>query len=427
MTADRSLHLSRPYRQAAGAPPLPLSSRSLMVCSLFVVLAGNIVLTASGDDSAATSIVRGAGLACGFGFLLIALSRQADTRVERLGMWLSPFAVFLIYCMFSAAWSLQPSSTLIRSAETTATVAFAALWAHVAVRYCRSEQDMCTWIAAAVLGVVIYGLLINAVIFGGPIRIVISSDESERARFVFGYLQPLAVGEMLAIGTLAAIMSSLRPSLKCAALAVLIPLLYLTKTTGAAMLVAAITAAYVGARTAARLGANRIVILLPFMLATVGLVLSTAVALQLPPFQQIAEDERLLRLTGRTELWSAIWESGLASTWFGTGFDTARDAIHAIFGISYQVHNQYLAILVELGYVGLAIFALLLVIWLVPIVRSQSLVLACFALYILGVNLDNASMFTRTWLIFLTVFCYVFALDLVSRARVVRRAMRQTS
>jgi hypothetical protein len=56
------------------------------------------------------------------------------------------------------------------------------------------------------------------------------------------------------------------------------------------------------------------------------------------------------------------------------------------------------------------------IIWLVPIIKSQSLVIGCFALYVLGINMDNASMFTKTWLIFLTVFCYVFALDLISRS-----------
>jgi O-antigen ligase len=114
-------------------------------------------------------------------------------------------------------------------------------------------------------------------------------------------------------------------------------------------------------------------------------------------------------------LWSAIWESGLANTWFGTGFDAARNAILEVFGIAYQVHNQYLAVMVELGYIGLALFIPLFVIWLTPIIKSGNLVAGCFALYVIGINMDNASMFSKTWLIFLTVFCYVLALELLSR------------
>lgn len=424
MTARRSFHLNEPNAQQASAL-LPLNSGSLLISGLFFILVGNIPLTAPGDDSAATAIMRAAGLACGSGCLLIALSRQADARIEPLILWLSPFTIFLMYCAFSAAWSWHPSATLVRSAETMTTVGFAALWTHVAVRQCRSERDACRWIALAVLGVAIYGLLVNTALFGGPFRIVVNSEESERARFVFGTMHPLAVGDMLAIGTIATIMSGLRLSLKFAALALMLPLLYLTNATGAAMLVVVITVAYLSARTAAWLGAGRIVILLPFVVTAAGFVLATVFALQLPPIQRIAEDERLWRLTGRTELWSAIWESGLASTWFGTGFDAAHNAVLAIFGVAYQVHNQYLAILVELGYVGIAIFIPLLIIWLVPIVKSQSIVIGCFALYILGTNMDNASMFTKTWLIFLTVFCYVFALDTVSRARLLGRAIRR--
>lgn len=414
MAAERSLHVYESYGQEASAARR-ISSRFFLISSLFFILAGNIPLTAAGDESAATAVVRAAGLACGIGCLLIAMSRQSDVRVGPVLTWLVPFMIFMAYCIFTAAWSLQPSATLVRSAETMTTIVFAALWTHTAVRQARSEADLCTWIALAVAGVAIYGLLVNTVLFGGPIRIVVS-EESERARFVFGSLHPLAVGDILAIGTIASIMSGLRLILKLLVLVVLLPLLYLANATGATMLVAAVTLAYLGARTAARLGAGRVVMLLPFAVATAGFALATAFALELPPIQRLAEDDRLWTLTGRTQLWSAIWEAGLASTWFGTGFDAARNAILTVFGIAYQVHNQYLSILVELGYIGLALFIPLLIIWLVPIIKSRSLVTGCFTLYILGINLDNASMFTKTWLIFLTAFCYVFALELISRS-----------
>ena len=393
---------------------LRLSARFYLVASLFFILAGNISL-AGDQGSASTAIIRAAGLACGLGCLFIAVARQPDTRINAVVVWLIPFATFLAYCIFSAAWSLQPSATLIRSAETAITIIFAALWAHVAIRQSASARDVCSWIATAVVGVALYGLFVNTALFGGPIRIVIS-EESERARFVFGNLHPLAVGDILAIGTIAAIMSAMRLVPKALALVVLLPLLYLTNATGAILLVAAVTAAYVGARSVHRTGIARAIILLPFAAMTAYFAVAIAFALELPLTQKIAEDQRIWTLTGRTQLWAAIWQSGLATTWFGTGFDAARNAIMEIFGIAYQVHNQYLAILVELGYLGMALFIPMLIIWLMPIIKSQSLVIGCFALYVLGINMDNASMFTKTWLIFLTVFCYVFALDSLSKA-----------
>ena len=410
-------HSTVPYdlRSSATGSAWRTTSRSLLVLSVFFVLAGNIPL-AGEQGSASTAVIRAAGLACGLGCLLVVASRQAGMRIEYLAVWLSPFAAFLMYCTFSAAWSLQPGATLIRSAETATTIVFAALWTHVAVRQGTSEKDLCTWIALAVVGVAIYGLCVNATLFGGPIRIVVNSEESDRARFVFGNLHPLAVGDILAIGAIAAIMSAVRLVLKLIALLLLLPLLYLTNATGAILLVAVIAATYLGARAVRSTGVARTIILLPFGLMTAYFAVAVAFALELSVTQKIMEDQRIWTLTGRTVLWSAIWESGLASTWFGTGFDAARNAILEIFGIAYQVHNQYLAILVELGYIGLALFVPVLIIWLIPIIRSRCLVIGCFALYILGINLDNASMFTKTWLIFLTVFCYVFALDLISKS-----------
>src|SRR5258705_4500486 len=184
MTARRSIHLNEPHLHAASVP-LQLNARPFLVVSLFFILAGNISLTASDEQSSTTAIIRAAGLATGIGCLLIAVSRQADVRVGPLVFWLSPFIIFIMYCTFSAAWSLQPSATLIRSSETMTTIGFAALWTHVAVRQYRLEKDLYTWIALAVLGVALYGLFVNTVLFGGPIRIVVNSEESDRARFVF--------------------------------------------------------------------------------------------------------------------------------------------------------------------------------------------------------------------------------------------------
>lgn len=416
MTARRSMTLDDLSHPIGASPSLRLTARLLLPLSLFFILAGNISLSVD-QGSASTAVIRAAGLACGIGCLLIVVARQPGTRIDSVVQWLTPFAVFLAYCVFSAAWSLQPSATLIRSAETAITIIFAALWAHVAARQSASEREICTWMAVAVVGVALYGLFVNAALFGGPIRIVVNSEESERPRFVFGSLHPLAVGDILAIGTIAAIMSAMRLVLKIFALLVLLPLLYLTNATGAILLVAVIAATYLGARAVRSTGTARTIILLPFGVMTAYFAIAIAFALELPVTQKIMEDQRIWTLTGRTQLWSAIWESGLANTWFGTGFDAARNAILDIFGIAYQVHNQYLAILVELGYIGLALFIPVLIIWLIPVIRSQSLVIGCFALYILGINLDNASMFSKTWLIFLTVFCYVFALDLISKSK----------
>jgi hypothetical protein len=404
-----------PPRPHAPDGPLQLSSRLLLIVSLFFILAGNIPL--DGDQqSPAAAIIRAAGLACGAGCLLMAWAKQGrDLKIESLAISLSPFAIFLAYCTFSAVWSLQPSVTLVRSAETMTTIMLAALWTQVAILQGSSERQLCTWIAVAVVAVALYGLLVNAALFGAPIRIVANNHESNRPRLVFGGLHPLAAGNILAIGTVATIMAGFRLVLKAFVLMLLMPLLYLTNATSAMLLVAIITVTYLGASAVRSTGMARTIILLPVVVMTAYFAITIAVALELPVTQKIIENQWIWTFE-RTLLWGAIWELGLASTWLGTGFDAARNAILEIFGFAYQVHNQYLAIMIELGYVGLALFTLVIAIWLIRIIKSGSLVLGCFALYVLGINMDSASMFTNSWLIFLMVFCYVFAIGRMSKS-----------
>jgi O-antigen ligase len=405
-----------PLQPHAPDVPLQLSSRLLLTGSLFFILAGNIPL--DGDQqSPAAAIIRAAGLACGAGCLLMAWAKQGrDLRIESLAISLSPFAIFLTYCMFSAVWSLQPSVTLVRSAETMTTIMLAALWTQVAILQGATERQLCAWIAVAVVAVTLYGLLVNAALFGDPIRIVANNQESNRPRLVFGGLHALAAGNILAIGTIATIMAGFRLVLKVFVLMLLMPLLYLTNATSAMLLVAVITVTYLGASAVRSTGMARAIILLPLVVMTAYFAVAIAVALELPVAQKIIENQWIWTLSDRTLLWSAIWELGLASTWFGTGFNAAPNAIVEIFGFAYQVHNQYLAIMIELGYVGLVLFILVIAIWLVRIIKSGSLVLGCFALYVLGINMDSASMFTNSWPIFLTVFCYVFAIGRLSKS-----------
>lgn len=392
------------------------NSKLILATALFFVLAGNIPLTGDAENqpSGYTAVVRAAGLGAGMTFLLLGLVRQPRSDVRQILVWLFPFFLFLFYCMLSAAWSLEPNTTLIRGAETSVTVIFSALWTQAVVRLCNSGREVCTWIALGILAVVAYGIIVNTVFFGDPIRIVVNREESERARLVFGNLHPLAVADILAIGTVATIMSDLRWLRKAGALLALLPLLFLTDATGPRILVAGIFLIYAGVVTIRIAGLSRAIVLLPIFGIIAILGVAIIFSLDSPLIQKFSDNQRIWTLTGRTQLWSVIWDSGLASTWFGTGFDAARGAILDIFGIAYQVHNQYFAILVELGYFGLILFVPIFLAWIIPLIKSRNIAIYCFALYILGINIDHASMFTKTWLIFLTIFSYIMALELTT-------------
>jgi O-antigen ligase len=396
-----------------------------LALAVFFIMAGNIAPVADepGKQSAMTSVVRGFGLVAGSGALVMPLMIYGAGRLNRLIVWLGPLLFLLAFCVLSASWSIAPSATLIRSSETTFTIVFAALWTHLAGLLRDPARQMCRAIALGIVGVAIYGLAVNTVFFGTPFRFIVSFEESERPRFVFGGLHPLGVGDILAIGAIAALLSDLKLMHKVAFLPVLLGLLYLTDSTGARFLVAGVFLLYAGICLKDTFGYGRLMIVVPIFAVAGVIAIAILFSLEVSFTRKVASDDRLWTLTGRTELWRAIWDSGLASTWFGTGFDASRGAILRVFGIAYQVHNQYLAILVELGYVGVFIFVCVFAIWLAVIARSRNFIVYCFALYVLGINMDNASMLSKTWLIFLSTLCYIFTLERTAESASLRQRL----
>jgi len=385
----------------------------VLIGALFLALVGNIPPSGgfSTDSEGSTAVVRAAGLGAGMLLLLFDLIRNGSEGARRTLFFLSPFFAFLAFCMLSAAWSLDSKATIIRSAESMVTFAFCGLWTHAAIRASGSDRQLCSWIAVAVVGVALYGLLLNTALFGNPIRMVMSNEDSGRVRLVFGGLHPLAVGDIVSIGIVTAIMSSFRLWQKLAALMLFMPLLLLTDATGARLLVAVLLVLYGVVQASRSIGFWRVMMLMALFGIVACIVLAILFNLEHPIAQRISGDGRIWSLTGRTLLWEVIWQSGLANTWLGTGFDAARGAILHVFGIAYQVHNQYLSILVELGYVGMLLFIPMFLIWLAPVVMSRSLIAWSFAIYIAAINMNNASMLTKNWLIFATVFCYIVSLE----------------
>jgi O-antigen ligase len=294
-------------------------------------------------------------------------------------------------------------------------VLFSGLWCYAAARVHASERELCRWIALAVIGFVLYGLLINVAVYGDPMKLALSHEESTRPRLVFGGLHPLTLGDVMAIGAIATVMSDMRLRWKAVALLILLTLLQLTDATGARILFIVTIGVYLNMRAIRNRHAA-----LWLALLWLGVLVAGGLALLFKgeAIGRLLENERLSSLTGRSQLWSAIWQSGLANTWLGTGFDAARGAIEDVFGVAYQVHNQYLGVLVELGYAGVFLFAAVFLIWAVVVVRSRSIMAWCLALYVVGINMNNASMFTKGSIIFLTILCYVSALFRVGAARV---------
>jgi O-antigen ligase len=378
--------------------------RAYLGAALFFALAGNIPPVAFEPSTSLVALTRGSGLTFAFGCLYLCLARERMADALRVLPYLLTFAVFLFYCALSAAWSLEPRTTIVRTAESGATILFSALWCYAAARLFQSDRQLCKLLARTIIAVTIYGVAMNVAIYGRPIMLAVNREESDRARFVLGGLHPLAVGDMLAIGALAVVMAEAKLWWKVGALLLMLPLLQLTDSTGARLLFAVLVLFYLNVRV---LGSPHAAFWICLIWLAGLIAIGTFILVESAVVDRLAQDDRLLSMTGRSQLWQAIWQSGLASTWFGTGFDAARGAIQDVFGIPYQVHNEYLAVLVELGYVGAAIFTIVFLLWIAAVAASGSVVIWSIGLYVAAINMNNASMFTKTWMIFLTVMCLV--------------------
>jgi O-antigen ligase len=397
-------------------PPRGLThAQTSLAFALFVFLAGQVPLTAAYESAGGVvAITRAGGLAMAFVSLYLCVSHERMSDVVRVLPYLLPFAVFLLYAGSSVIWSLEPGLTINRTIESYATVLFSGLWCSAAARVFGSERELCRWIAFAVIGFALYGLLVNVAVYGEPIKLALNREESTRLRLVFGGIHPLTLGDLMAIGAIVTVISDMRLRWKTIALLILLTLLQLTDATGARILFIVIIGVYLNMRAIRNRHAA-----LWLALLWLGIFLAAGLTLLFEEevIERLLRNERLSNLTGRSQLWSAIWQSGLANTWFGTGFDAAKGAIEDVFGVAFQVHNQYLGVLVELGYAGVFLFAAVFLTWVVVVVRSGSIMVRCLALYVVGINMNNASMFTKGSIIFLMILCYVSALFPVGASR----------
>ena len=315
-------------------------SRIYLGAALFFALAGNIPPVAFEPSTSLVAVMRSVGLTLAFGALYLFLARERMTDVARAA---EPSDARRVPAVLRAVGDLVAGAarTVIRVLESLVTILFAAVWSHAAARLCDSTGHLCRLVAHAVLAVTFYGIVMNVAIYGEPIKLAVNREESERARFVLGGLHPLAVGDLLAVAALAAVMAQAGLAWKLVVLLVLLPLLQLTDSTGARLLLVATVLFYLHA------GALRSRHAL-LRLAVIWLAAAVAVSVVLlwqPAFlERLVEDRRLTSMTGRSELWHTIWQSGSPAP--GRNRLRCRGAIQEIFGIPYQTHNQYLSVLV---------------------------------------------------------------------------------
>lgn len=361
--------------------------------SLALAILGSIPV--SDGDGIQQPALRAVFLVLGFGSLVLAARRVGLSVTAPWRFFPIALMSFLLWCAASILWSVSATSTALRITETSFTFFYLQSFMFIAAMVCDDLKEFSKVVAISFVTAVLAGLAVNVIIFGTPFHYWFNPDVPERPRFTFGFLHPLATGDILAIGILAAVFSDWRLWLKCLIIAGLFALLQMSDSTGARFAILGIVPLVVLLHGDGQAWRWTKVFAASLSVAVAALVFFNYFydAPIVANFDQ--QNARLLTLTGRVTIWNAIIDNGLASTGFGYGFDASRYMIGPLVGRSYHAHNQFLNILVELGAVGFALFAALVTSWIRRLIDNGSLFPVALCVYVLLLSINNPGVFTK--------------------------------
>lgn len=327
-----------------------------------------------------------------YGAIVFLLLRHARRIFRWLGamQWAAVLAVLVIA---STAWSQFPLFTIRRSLP----FALAGLFGlNLAVRFPVRRQLSILWMAMTVLAI---GTAVLAVCFPS---IGLDASPGHRQDWQGVFTQKNACGRMMVLAT-AVVLAEWRISLlKIISLLAFLFVLFMSGSRGAWVIEAVVVALCVLLAVAKRLD-SRSRVMLAVATACLLAILACAVWYFLPVLlSMIGRDATL---TGRTQIWKQVWRFilqrpalgwGYAAFWRGIEGESFK-VVAAVRFIVFHAHNGFLEIWLELGLLGLALFALsYLRAWqkLWPTLRSGDidrgiwmvLVLVLIALYDLDEN-----------------------------------------
>ena len=235
----------------------------LLCISLSFAMASAIPFTA-GEDLM-QPVTRASFLALAFFTLLLACWRGGLSLTAPWRLFPLPLAAYLLWCLFSIGWSLDPAISALRITEGILTFLYFQSFVFIVGQACPSPKAVAQIVAFAIVAAAMFGLAVNVALFKTPLYFWVNPNVPERPRFTFGYLHPLAAGDILAMGIIATAFTSWKPILKIAAGAAFFGLLILTDSTAARLsVIALLPMAYIANGSDAlrhRLAAIRAVIL----------------------------------------------------------------------------------------------------------------------------------------------------------------------
>lgn len=335
----------------------------------------------------------------------ILMQPKAMLRGVRSLAW---FAPLVVYSMVSAGWSHTPSITLRRSLFLALTTLTGVV---LGTKY--SLRELGRMLAAASA---IHLLCVAVLLFVDPAWVTSYSDGHAikgltSHKNIFGFEAGLA-----------AIVFALVPfqrlrMLRWPLVALAMGMLVLSRSSGSLVATVAGLACLPLLLPMRFRGAQRVALaLITVTVASAATYLLTT-NLELIP-QLLSKDPTL---TGRTELWSLVWNSILQRPWLGYGFDSfwmglqgeSLGIIRAVGWLVPTAHNGYLDLLLNMGFVGALLCVPLL---FQSIYRALHAVITehdtarylpgCFLAFWLVYNLNESALITRSAVPYLLFVCF---------------------
>jgi O-antigen ligase len=320
-----------------------------------------------------------------------------------------PLVSLLTWCAMSILWSVNPAASVVRTIETIITFIYLQSFIFVLAQSSRSVTDCATVMAKSFLLAALCGLFINVLLFGTFFHMWMNPDVPERPRFTFGYLHPLATGDIAAIAIITTLFTRWNIYARLAFVAALYGLLHASDSTGARFSIYALVPIIMLYKAKSQTEWT----LKLFAAVALGSLFMLVIVqwVDIDSLQSLnQQSSRLTTLTGRVQIWNAIFENGLASTALGAGFDAGRYVIEPFVGKAYHAHNIYLNVLVELGMIGFALFMFLVASWLTRLAQAGTLLPIILCAYSLLLGISNPGMLTKLSLMLIFMASFILPL-----------------
>ncbi|HTV04330.1 MAG TPA: O-antigen ligase [Acidobacteriaceae bacterium] len=288
-----------------------------------------------------------------YGAIAYMLLRHAGRLAQHLRamQWTLPFALLAIA---STLWSQFPSYTVRRSLPFALTGVFGL---YLSMRYPVRRQ-------LAILRITLLALAIASVIFAVafPQRgLDYSSGHHSDWQGVF--TQKNACGEMMVLAT-AVLLADWKPTWqRLASAALFLVVLYMSGSRSAWLLEAAVILLRVALSAAKRVDAPTRIISVLVLLFGLPATALAAFDWRAPLLAWLGRDATL---SGRTLIWQQVWIFIRHRPWLGWGYEAfwrgmrgQAFRVDAALGfVVFHAHNGFLEIWLNLGLIGLALFAL---------------------------------------------------------------------